>query len=93
MAYSPPDTFYSQTKGLENEEDMFKFIGKNGAHFKYLTGMLGIDYIWWQKDTNTIELWGPHRRLPRAKKTMDQKLKKYLKKQSATELESVVVVA
>ena len=78
--YSPPNTFYSQTYGLFENQDMYKFIGKNGAHFKFLTTKLGLDYIWWNKDTNIIELWGPHHRLKYAKKIVDDKLNEYIQK-------------
>jgi len=44
--YSPPNTFYSHVKGLSTNQDMFKFIGKQGAHFKFLTEKLGLEYIW-----------------------------------------------
>jgi len=75
--YSPPNTFYSQTYGLFENEDMYKFIGKNGAHFKYLTTKLGVEYIWWNKNTNIIEIWGPHQKLKFAKKIIIDKLNQY----------------
>jgi phosphate starvation-inducible protein PhoH len=77
--YSPPNTFYSQLYGLFENEDMYQFIGKNGAHFKYLTSKLNIDYIWWNKETNIIELWGPHYKLTFARKIMQKKLDEYMK--------------
>ena len=76
--YSPPNTFYSHVKGLDTNEDMFKFIGKQGSHFKFLTNKLGLDYIWWNKDSNVIELWGHHNRMLNAQKVMKQKKEKYL---------------
>ena len=81
--YSPPNTFYSQTYGLFENEDMYKFIGKNGAHFKFLTTKLGLDYIWWNKDSNVIELWGHHYKLKYAKKIMDEKLSEFIQKRNA----------
>ena len=84
--YSPPNTFFCQTYGLFEIENMYKFIGKNGAHFKYLTAKLGVDYIWWQKETNRIEIWGPHQKLKFAKKVMEDKLKLFLYKLIADEL-------
>ena len=90
--YSPPNTFYSETFGLFENEDMYKFIGKNGAHFKYLTTKLGVDYIWWQKETNIIELWGPHYKLQHAKIIMMLKLDDFMKKkQNSIEETSEVV--
>ena len=88
--YSPPNTFYSQTQGLFETEDMYKFIGKNGAHFKYLTSKLGLDYIWWKKETNIIELWGPHTRLKHARKFMQLKIEMFIKKKTQDEKESAM---
>lgn len=85
--YSPPNTFYSQTYGLFENEDMYKFIGKNGTHFKYLTTKLGLDYIWWNKDTNVIEIWGPHSNLKFAKKIMNHKMKMFMKNKTAPPLQ------
>ena len=82
--YEPPNTFYSQTYGLFENEDMYKFIGKNGAHFKFLTTKLGLDYIWWNKDTNVIELWGPHYKLKNAKKMIIFKLDEFMEKNKKT---------
>ncbi len=97
MEYAPPNTFYSQTKGLEKNEDMYKFIGKSGVHFKCLTEKLGLDYIWWQKDTNVIELWGPHHKLKKARKTMEAKLNKFKINNNASnfpdlDIETVVIM-
>ena len=80
--YSPPNTFYAHVYGLFENEDMYKFIGKNGAHFKYLTEKLKLDYIWWNKEANHIELWGPHYRLNFAKKIMNKKLEEYTAKKN-----------
>ena len=82
--YTPPNTFFSQTYGLFENQDMYKFIGKNGAHFKFLTTKLGLDYIWWKKETNIIELWGPHTKLSFAKKVMEEKLKKFMENKPLT---------
>ena len=92
MEYSPPDTFYSQVYGLSDKEDMYKFIGRDGVHFKFLTKILGIKYIWWHSDTNIIELWGPHQRLKNAREHMNKKLKKFMDKKEFPALESIVVL-
>ena len=42
---------------------MYKIVGKNGHHFKYLTAKLGIKYLWWDMKRNVVEVWGPHRKL------------------------------
>jgi len=58
--YNPPVAHYSQfdVSGY-SEDDMFKFIGKGGKKFYWLTYYLGLDYIWYDKDRKVIELWGP----------------------------------
>jgi len=85
--YSPPNTFYTQIYGLIENEDMYKFIGKNGAHFKSLTKYLNLDYIWWNKETNIIEIWGPHHKLHYSKNKIQEKLEKFIKnKQVAPKL-------
>ena len=61
--YNPPVTFYREFKGIEDTNIMFKVIGKNGKHFKYLTEKLGIDYLWWDRKRNVVEVWGPHKKL------------------------------
>lgn len=86
--YNPPNMHYSQVKSiLYTEEDMFKFIGKEGKHFKALTQYLKINYIWWNKETNIIELWGPEKRLINAQKKMIQKMTEYMNKKYAKENE------
>jgi ATP phosphoribosyltransferase regulatory subunit HisZ len=90
-SYDPPNTFYSHVKGLEEQEDMFQFIGKNGSHFKFLTEKLKIKYIWWNKDSNIIELWGPHNKLANARKQMEEKMDKYMQNKLLHRLESIVI--
>ena len=76
--YSPPNTFYTQLYGLIDNEDMYKFIGKNGAHFKSITKYMNVDYIWWNKDTKVIEIWGPHNRIMHCKNKIQEKLEKFI---------------
>ena len=83
--YSPPVTFYSHVKALPREEDMYKFLGKDGVHFKVLTNKLRLDYIWWNKEQNVIELWGAHKYLKRANKQMTLKLKAYIQEKYENE--------
>lgn len=59
--YQSPNTHYSQMDVSQyNQEQVFKFIGKNGKKFYWLTQMLGLDYIWYDKDRSVIEIWGPY---------------------------------
>ena len=56
--YNPPNGFYTQLDVYLNESEMRQLIGKNGCNFKYLTNMMELQYIWWNKKSNVIELWG-----------------------------------
>ena len=59
--YTPPNAHYSQMDVSEYDEDaIFKFIGKTGKKFYWLTQKLGLDYLWYDKERKVIELWGPY---------------------------------
>ena len=74
-AYNPPNmSHYTQLNGLESEKDMFYFIGKGGIHFKTLTDKLGLHYLWWNKEKNIIEIWGPENRLVYCKTIIEYKM-------------------
>jgi hypothetical protein len=58
--YKPPNTHYSQMNVSEYSEDViFKFMGRNGKKFYWLTQNLGLDYLWYDKARKVIEIWGP----------------------------------
>lgn len=60
MMYNPPISHYSEMDVSEYDEDsMFKFIGREGKKFYYLTRVLGLDYLWYDKERKKIEIWGP----------------------------------
>lgn len=59
--YDPPISHYSEMDVSDYaEDDMFKFIGKDGKKFYYLTRVLGLDYLWYDKERSKIEIWGPY---------------------------------
>lgn len=59
--YTPPPTHYSQMDVSEyDEERIFAFIGKTGKKFYWLTKILGLDYLWYDKERKVIEIWGPY---------------------------------
>ena len=48
--YNPPSTHYSQFDVSQYiEDDIFKFIGKNGKKFYWLTRYLELSYMWYDK--------------------------------------------
>ena len=65
--YNPPNCFYTQLEITLSESEIRQLIGKNGCNFKCLTNNSNLQYIWWNKSTNVIELWGNHYNLLSAK--------------------------
>ncbi|MBT6183477.1 MAG: hypothetical protein HOI07_01850 [Betaproteobacteria bacterium] len=58
--YAPPVTHYSQFDvSTYDEEDIFKFVGKGGKKFYWLTKYLDLSYLWYDKKRKVIEMWGP----------------------------------
>jgi hypothetical protein len=58
--YSPPNTHYSQFDvSSYDENDIFKFVGRGGKKFYWLTKYLELTYLWYDKNRKVIEIWGP----------------------------------
>ena len=70
--YNPPNGFYSQVDITLTKNEMFQIIGNKGCNFKYLTQKFNLQYIWWNKDKNVIELWGKNYNLMNAKKGIEK---------------------
>jgi hypothetical protein len=61
MLYNPPISHYSEMDVSEYDEDaMFKFVGRQGKKFYYLTRICGLDYLWYDRARKKIEIWGPY---------------------------------
>ena len=59
--YQPPNAHYSQMDVSDYSEDhIFSFIGKTGKRFYWLTRLLGLDYMWYDRERKVIEIWGPY---------------------------------
>ena len=59
--YRPPNAHYSQIDVSEYDEDhIFSFIVKTVKRFYWLTRLLELDYIWYDKERKVIEIWGPY---------------------------------
>jgi hypothetical protein len=62
--YTPPNTHYSELDVSSYEQDdIFKFIGKSGKRFYWLTKFLNLSYLWYDKNREVIEVWGPYESL------------------------------
>ena len=56
--YNPPIGFYNQIDVQHlNESKMRQLIGKNGCNFKRITQLYNLQYLWWNKEQNIIEMW------------------------------------
>lgn len=59
--YDPPNTHYSQFDVSEyTEDEIFGLIGKMGKRFYWLTRLLSLDYLWYDRKRRVIEVWGPY---------------------------------
>ena len=60
--YNPPIAHYCHVS-VSNVPDstMLKIIGKNGFFFKKITQQCQANYLWWNKESKVIEIWGSHK--------------------------------
>ena len=56
--YNPPIGFYNEIKLNLSLYEKRQLVGKNGCNFKYLTRKFNLKYIWLNKESNIIEIWG-----------------------------------
>jgi hypothetical protein len=61
----PPDNqFYRQLIIPNLDESLIgQLVGYKGKHFKRITNMANVKYIWWNDDIKRIEIWGPEKKL------------------------------
>ena len=83
--YTPPsDCLYTELpvdQGLQHET-MYKVIGKEGRVFNSITYESRCKYIWWNKERNVVEIWGPnYRALNDAKLRLNLRLTMFLTNQ------------
>lgn len=57
--YNPPNYGYCKTLYIQNSSKIGHVIGKKGSVFKAITHQTpGINYIWYNKNSKHIEIWG-----------------------------------
>ena len=78
--YNPPISHYCHIVGFKEKDDMFKFMGPNGHNFKRLTTKLRLDYLWWNMETNLIEVWGKYDTVNKAQKYITKYMKRFYEK-------------
>lgn len=72
--YNPPISHYRHIR-MNKQLDPLRIMGKEGHVFKKITEKSGVDYIWWNKETNVIEIWGPHHRLMYADSLINSRIR------------------
>lgn len=71
MVYKQQDAHYCHVSVKEYSDDvMDKVMGYKGAYFKAFTEVMKLKYVWWNKETQVIELWGQFKRMKEAREAM-----------------------
>jgi len=75
MVYTPPISHYSHIN-VANIDDavLDDIMGYKGAYFKAFTSTMHLKYVWWNKETQVIELWGPFNRMSAAHEAMQTRI-------------------
>lgn len=45
-------------EGVLSKEQVKHLIGKDGKHFKRITKVAGVSFIWYNEDNNSVSIWG-----------------------------------
>jgi hypothetical protein len=80
--YDPPlgKAHYRHFQMPEEWEPVIKLIiGKDGCNFIKATKRSGCLYIWHQRETNLIEIWGPESRVMKGEKCVRDIARRYIK--------------
>lgn len=64
----------------DNVDVMRQVIGRNGCYFIMTTQDCDLDFIWHNRDHNTIEFWGPRESIKKATSVIKTRIKKYEEK-------------
>lgn len=65
----------------DNHSQMIRqLIGKSGRYFKLLTKQCQLRFIWCEPSTQTIDIWGEEKNIPRCVKRLELKIYNILKK-------------
>ena len=61
----------------KNSDVLRQVIGRNGCYFIRTTQECDLDFIWHNRDNNTIEFWGPRESIQRAYSVIKSRITKY----------------
>ena len=65
-----------------NADILKQVIGRNGCYFILTTQQCDLDFIWHNRDNNTIEFWGPKPNIDKAVGVINYRISKYSSSQS-----------
>ena len=90
MVYNPPVSHYSHIDVSHVPPSIMEDImGYKGAYFKAFTQAMKLKYVWWNKENNVVELWGPYEHMLESQSVMLQRIEELVSNDSRVELESV----
>jgi|TARA_B110000114_G_scaffold77939_1_gene82578 hypothetical protein len=80
--YTPPlNCHYTQLPTVGVSDEIMKIsIGKNGSVFKAITNQANVNYVWYNKESLFVEIWGPEQNLPDATKRVFDRIQKIITK-------------
>ena len=91
--YAPPDAHYCQVDLKDADRDLvMRIIGREGVHFKRITEMAKVEYIWWSKDRNVVEIWGPFNKMTNAKKMMSRHIEFHKNRREEMKKQKQIIV-
>ena len=61
-----------------NADVLRQVIGRNGCYFIKTTQECDLDFIWHNRDNNTIEFWGPQESIQKAHSVIKTRINKYV---------------
>lgn len=75
MVYKQQDAHYCHVSVKDYPDDVLeKVMGYKGAYFKAFTEVMKLKYVWWNKDTKVIELWGKFNRMRESREAMEHRI-------------------
>jgi hypothetical protein len=86
--YDPPNAFYTEVR-IPYYVDMFKMMGRQGKHLKYITEKSGCQYIWADLNRRVIEIWGREKYLKNGIAMTRNRISRLTKLETPWELKNI----
>lgn len=87
--YTPPSNcHYTQLPTTGVSDEIMKIsIGRSGKVFKAITRQASVNYIWYNKEKQYVEIWGPEKNLPNALKRVFDRIQRIITKVANGEID------